>query len=55
MGDEVWANVIETECIARIDPKTGTVVGWIVMDGLRDMCDPASLKAGVLNGIAREI
>lgn len=54
VGDEVWANVIETECIARIDPKTGTVVGWIVMDGLRDMCDPASLKAGVLNGIARD-
>ena len=54
VGDEVWANVIETECIARIDPKTGTIVGWIVMDGLRDMCDPASLKAGVLNGIARD-
>lgn len=51
---EVWANVIETECIARIDPKTGKVVGWIVMDGLRDMCDPAPSKAGVLNGIARD-
>ena len=26
---EVWANIWQTECIARIDPATGNVVGWI--------------------------
>jgi glutamine cyclotransferase len=25
--DEVWANVLERDCIARIDPETGKVVG----------------------------
>ena len=25
-----------TECIARIDPVTGLVLGWALMHGLRD-------------------
>jgi glutaminyl-peptide cyclotransferase len=48
---EVWANVWTTDRIARIDPQTGAVVGWINLTGLL----PASLRSGredVLNGIA---
>jgi glutamine cyclotransferase len=55
IGEEVWANVIETECIARVDPRSGAVVGWVDMTGLRDALDPgAPTKAGVLNGIAAD-
>lgn len=50
--DEVWANVLERDCIARIDPETGAVVGWIVMDDLKEKQDPAAGARGVLNGIA---
>lgn len=48
---ELWANVWMTDRIARIDPQTGAVVGWINLTGLL----PASLRHGnedVLNGIA---
>ena len=55
IGEEVWANVIETECIARVDPRSGAVVGWVDMTGLRDALDPgAPTKAGGLNGIAAD-
>jgi glutaminyl-peptide cyclotransferase len=49
---EILANVWQTERIARIDPKTGHVTGWIDLSGLVDtsrMGDPAD---DVLNGIA---
>lgn len=52
IGDEVWANVLQRDCIARIDPASGKVVGWIVLNGLRAMQDPAPGARGVLNGIA---
>jgi glutamine cyclotransferase len=48
---EIYANVWQTDRIARIDPKTGKVVGWINCAGL--LSD--SEKGGgedVLNGIA---
>jgi glutamine cyclotransferase len=47
---EVWANVWHTNRIARIDPKTGRVTGWIDLSGLMGMyrLDPEA----VLNGIA---
>jgi glutaminyl-peptide cyclotransferase len=48
---ELWANVWTTDRIARIDPQSGAVVGWINLTGLL----PASLRHGnedVLNGIA---
>ena len=48
---EIWANVWTTDRIARIDPQTGAVVGWIDLTGLL----PQSLRHGredVLNGIA---
>jgi glutamine cyclotransferase len=33
---EVWANIWQTQCIARICPATGQVTGWLLMHGLRD-------------------
>jgi glutaminyl-peptide cyclotransferase len=47
---EIYANVYQTERIARISPKTGHVIGWIDMRGLLDPRDAGG--AEVLNGIA---
>jgi glutamine cyclotransferase len=52
VGDEIWANVIETECIVRIDPASGQVLGWIDLQGLRKQCDPSQTPPNVMNGIA---
>ena len=35
INGEIWANVWQTECIARICPATGVVNGWVLMQGLR--------------------
>ena len=48
---EVYANVWTTDWIARIDPSTGRVVGWIDLTGLLDPSDRRDSDA-VLNGIA---
>ena len=47
---EVWANVWHENRVARIDPKTGRVTGWIDLSGLMGMyrLEPEA----VLNGIA---
>ena len=47
---EIYANIWQTDRIARIDPVSGKVVGWIDLAGLL----PVSERAGadVLNGIA---
>jgi glutamine cyclotransferase len=48
---QVFANVWTTDRIARIDPQSGRVLGWIDLSGLR----PASQRENgdaVLNGIA---
>jgi glutamine cyclotransferase len=47
---EIFANVWQTDRIARISPKDGRVTGWIDLSGLL----PASERASenVLNGIA---
>ncbi|CAL0333280.1 unnamed protein product [Lupinus luteus] len=52
INGEIWANVYQTDCIARISPKDG-FLGWILLQNLRKEL----LKAGnrgidVLNGIA---
>ena len=48
---EVYANVWQTSTIARIDPSTGLVNGWIDLAGLLPVdVDPGSVA--VLNGIA---
>jgi glutaminyl-peptide cyclotransferase len=48
---EVFANVWQTDRVARIDPRTGRVTGWIDFAGLLSPAD-AARGADVLNGIA---
>eukprot|EP00882_Tetradesmus_deserticola_P009255 GHRQ01009765.1.p1 GENE.GHRQ01009765.1~~GHRQ01009765.1.p1 ORF type:complete len:308 (+),score=81.53 GHRQ01009765.1:87-1010(+) len=55
IGGEVWANVWQTECIARICPQTGKVKGWLLMHGLGQSLQNRQLSnhaMDVLNGIA---
>ncbi|HEX5165517.1 MAG TPA: glutaminyl-peptide cyclotransferase, partial [Thermomicrobiales bacterium] len=52
VNGEIWANVWQTDLIARIDPATGAVVGWIDLTGLLQPEDQAGHKVDVLNGIA---
>jgi glutamine cyclotransferase len=47
---EIYANVWQTERIARISPKTGQVTSWIDLSGLLDPRD--RVGTDVLNGIA---
>ena len=47
--DEIFANIWQTERIARISPKDGKVLGWIDLYGLYPNRPPG---ADVLNGIA---
>jgi glutamine cyclotransferase len=49
---EVFANIWQTNRIARIDPKTGTVVGWIDLSGLLSDEDQKAAPVDVLNGVA---
>lgn len=49
---EVWANVWQTDRIARIDPADGRVVGWIDLSGLLSQEDRQAYDVDVLNGIA---
>jgi glutaminyl-peptide cyclotransferase len=48
---EIYANVWQTDLIARIDPSTGLVKGWIDLTGLLAE-DQRSGDEDVLNGIA---
>ena len=48
---EIYANIWHADRIARIDPKTGTVVGWIDLTGLLARGEVQDEEA-VLNGIA---
>jgi glutamine cyclotransferase len=51
VNGQVFANVWTTDRIARIDPKTGRVIGWIDLSGIMASRDRANGDA-VLNGIA---
>ncbi|MCP4681333.1 MAG: glutaminyl-peptide cyclotransferase [Desulfobacterales bacterium] len=48
---EIYANVWRTDFIARIEPGTGRVTGWIDLQGLLGPRDRRG-SVGVLNGIA---
>jgi glutamine cyclotransferase len=48
---EVLANIWKTESIARIDPESGLVVGWIDLSGLSSHFNE-NTSIDVLNGIA---
>ena len=51
---ELWANVYETDLIARIDPATGHIVGWIDVGNLLTGAEREDVakRGGVANGIA---
>ncbi len=51
VNGEVWANIWQTDMIARIDPKTGRVIALINLVGLRPE-NTLSNGDSVLNGIA---
>ncbi|HFA59290.1 MAG TPA: hypothetical protein ENJ83_01230 [Rhodospirillales bacterium] len=48
---QIYANVYPGDCIARIDPATGRVLGWLDLGGLLPLSQRAS-SAAVANGIA---
>jgi len=48
---EIYANVYQTDWIARISPQTGAVTGWIDLRGLLPEAD-RRIPVDVLNGIA---
>lgn len=51
--DELWANVWMKNCIVRISPKNGQVLGWILLHNLRSGLLARGYKnIDVLNGIA---
>jgi glutamine cyclotransferase len=50
VNGEIFANVWQTNRIARISPKTGEVTGWIDLSGLLSPRDAVGVD--VLNGIA---
>lgn len=52
---ELWANVFGKDCLARIDLESGSVVGWVLLTGLRSLLAPSASsreRPDVLNGIA---
>ncbi len=49
---EIYANVWQTDLIARIDPGSGKVKGWIDLAGLLGPLDRTPGQTDVLNGIA---
>ena len=50
VAGEIWANVYRSDIIARIDPASGAVVGWIDLRGLLTAEERRGVD--VLNGIA---
>ncbi|CAH9123512.1 unnamed protein product [Cuscuta epithymum] len=53
VNGEVWANVWMTDCVARISPKDGMVLGWILLPNLREgLLASGHTNIDVLNGIA---
>ena len=52
VNGEIYANIWETDRIARIDPKSGKVVGWIDCTGLLPPGERTPGSDSVLNGIA---
>jgi glutaminyl-peptide cyclotransferase len=56
---EIYANIWQTNRIARINPSTGKVVGWLDMTGVADtngfFIGSAEGQADVMNGIAYDV
>ncbi|CAN5911521.1 hypothetical protein BH11GEM1_BH11GEM1_16360 [soil metagenome] len=51
---EVWANVYQTDLVARIDARTGHVIGWLDVSKLLTDAERADVseRGGLANGIA---
>jgi glutaminyl-peptide cyclotransferase len=51
---ELWANVYQTDLIARIEPATGRITGWIDVGNLLTAAERQGVarRGGVANGIA---
>ena len=51
---ELWANVYQTDLIARIDPSTGIIRGWLDLSQLQTPLERETLRGrgAVANGIA---
>ncbi|WVZ15749.1 hypothetical protein V8G54_013315 [Vigna mungo] len=54
INGEVWANVLPTDCIVRISPNDGRILGWILLQNLKkELVDAGEInESDVLNGIA---
>ncbi|BAU02248.1 hypothetical protein LR48_Vigan10g106700 [Vigna angularis] len=53
INGEIWANVFMTDCIARISPNDGSVLGWVLLQNLRKgLMEAGNNNIDVLNGIA---
>nr|XP_043615571.1 glutaminyl-peptide cyclotransferase-like [Erigeron canadensis] len=52
INNEIWANIWQSDCIARISPADGNVIGWILLPELREGLLAAGNRIDVLNGIA---
>jgi glutamine cyclotransferase len=51
VNGEIFANIWQSERIARIDPETGAVTGWVDLTGLLSVVERGP-TVDVLNGIA---
>jgi len=51
---ELWANIYKTDLIARIDPGTGAVLGWLDVSGLLSSEERRNVveRGGTANGVA---
>ncbi len=49
---EIWANIWQTDMIARIDPASGKVLAYIDLSGILPESERKKTDADVLNGIA---
>jgi len=52
--DEIYANIWQTDRIARISPADGRVLGWIDLTGILSPADRTGSE-DVLNGIAYDV
>lgn len=54
INGELWANIYQTSWIARIDPATGDVLGWVDVSRLLTPAEQTDVAArgGTANGIA---
>lgn len=52
INGEVYANIWQTDHIARIDPQSGQITAWIDLSGLLSAEDRGQERVDVLNGIA---